>query len=133
VALQDSVAVFPAVTELGLALKVTTGIGVETAPATVTVVDCVAEPPGAVHVNPNLVVLKSAPVTFDPRAPSEPLQPPEASHASAPVEFQVSFVLCPLATLLGPAVRVTCMRLCRQPDSLPLDVEDSDELALAVV
>lgn len=44
---QVSVEALPELTVLGLALSVTNGA----MPGTVTVVDCVAEPPGPVHVN----------------------------------------------------------------------------------
>jgi len=100
---QVSVAAPPEVTVLGLTLSVTTA-GV---PVTVTVADWVADPPAPVHVSPYSLVLPSAPVDQVPLGATGPLQAPEAVHAVAPVEDQVSEELAPLATVVGVAVSVT--------------------------
>ncbi len=65
--------------ELGTVLSVTTGGDAET----VTVTDCVAEPPVPVHVNAYSVLLPRAPVDQVPLAATPPLQPPEAVQAVA--------------------------------------------------
>jgi len=98
-----SVAESPELMVLGLAVSVTA----EAKPETVTIADCVAEPPTPVHVSPYSVVLWRAPVDQVPLVSTGPLQPPEAVHAVASVELQDSVALPPLATVGGPAVRVT--------------------------
>ena len=93
----------PLATLVGLALKETLG-GVD---ETVTVVDCVAEPPPPVHVSVNFVVLVSAGVTVEPLVGSLPPQPPEALQEVALVDDQLKFDVAPLFTVLGLAERVT--------------------------
>jgi hypothetical protein len=46
-------------------------------------------------------------VAFEPAVASEPVQPPDAVHAVALVEDQVSIELPPLATLVGLALKET--------------------------
>jgi hypothetical protein len=100
---QVNVDIPPLATLVGLALKETLG-GVD---ETVTVVDCVAEPPLPVHVSVNFVVLVRAGVTVEPLVGSPPLQPPEAVQEVALVANQVNVELPPLATVLGLAANVT--------------------------
>ena len=54
-----------------------------------------------------MLVLVSAPVDQVPLVATEPLHAPEAVHAVAPVEDQVSSELPPLATVVGAAVSFT--------------------------
>jgi hypothetical protein len=82
---QTSVAALPEVTVLGVAPMVTVGVG----RVTVTVADCVAEPPGPVQVSPNSVVSCSAPVDEVPLVATAPFQPPLAVHAVAAVAVHV--------------------------------------------
>jgi hypothetical protein len=82
-------------------------VAVPLAAAVVTVADCAAEPPEPVHVSVYLVVVVSAAVCCEPLMASEPLQPPDAAHAVAPVEDHVNIDVAPLATVLGVAVKVT--------------------------
>ena len=100
---QVSIEAVPDLTVLGLALSVTTGDEV----GTVTVTDCVAEPPPPVQVRSYSVVLVSAPVDQVPLVATAPLQAPEAVHAVASVELQVKLELAPLVTVVGAAVNVT--------------------------
>jgi hypothetical protein len=100
---QVSVAALPALTVLGVALKVTTGAD----PATVTVADCEALPPGPVQVSAYSVVLVSIPVDHVPLVATPPLQPPEAVHAVTFPALQVKTDVPPLATVVGDAVNVT--------------------------
>ena len=100
---QASIEAVPELTVLGLALSVTTGGKV----GTVTVTDCVAEPPSPVQVRSYSVVLVSAPVDQVPLVATAPLQPPEAVHAVASLELQVKLELAPLITVVGAAVNVT--------------------------
>jgi hypothetical protein len=93
----------PAAIVLGDALKVTNGGNAET----VTVADCAAEPPSPVQASSYSVVLLSAPVDQVPLVATGPLQPPEAVHAVALLELQVSVDIPPLATVAGDADRVT--------------------------
>jgi hypothetical protein len=64
---------------LGLAWMLTAG----TAPATVTVADCIDEPPGPVQVNTNSVELESLPDNHLPLVDIPPCQPSEAVQAVA--------------------------------------------------
>jgi hypothetical protein len=98
---QVSVAVAPAFTVLGEALNVTIGALLET----VTVADCVADPPGPVQVSSYSVLLVSVPVDVVPLVGMLPCQPPEAVQAVAPADFQVSVELSPLATVVGAALK----------------------------
>jgi hypothetical protein len=92
----------PEFTELGLAVRDTTGAGL----ATVTIAVCVAEPLAPVQVSSYSVVFVSAPVDQLPLVAMEPLHPPDAVHAPAWTAFQVSVEPPPLATVPGDAVRV---------------------------
>lgn len=100
---QFNVELPPLTTELGVALNVRVG----GAAATVTVIDCVAEPPSPVQVSEKSVVLASAPVGCEPLMGIGPLQPPEASQEVAYWEFQVSVEFAPMPTVDGSAVSVT--------------------------
>lgn len=100
---QVSVAALPALMVLGVALKVTTGAS----PATVTVADCEAVPPGPVQVSAYSVVLVSIPVDHVPLVATPPLQPPEAVHAVTFPALQLKTDVPPLATVVGDAVNVT--------------------------
>ena len=77
------------------------------AAATVTVVDCAAEPPTPVHVSVYFVVVLSAAVFCEPLMASVPLQPPEAAQEVELVEDQVNVEAAPLARVVGLAVNVT--------------------------
>ena len=100
---QASVAAEPKVTVLGTALSVTSGGDAET----VTVADCIADPPVPVHVNAYSVVLERAPVDQVPFVATPPCQPPEAVQAVAFCEFQLKVDMPPLAIVVGDADRVT--------------------------
>jgi hypothetical protein len=100
---QLNVALPPLETLVGLALSETLGAAADT----VTVADCVADPPAPVQVSMYLVVPVSAAVLFEPVIASDPLQPPEAVHAVALVEDQFNIDAAPLLTVLGFAVSVT--------------------------
>ena len=91
------------VTVPGFALRVTTGGDA----ATVTVTDCVAEPPSPVQASTKSVVFASAPVGIEPLTGIKPDQPPEAWHVVAFCEFQVSVEFAPIPTVEGSAVNVT--------------------------
>ena len=100
---QVSVAAPPAFTVLGAALSVTIGALLET----VTVADCVADPPAPAQVSSYSVVLVRAPVDQVPLVGTLPCQPPEAVQAVASTDFQVSVELPPLLTVVGAAVNET--------------------------
>jgi len=100
---QAIVEALPELTVLGRALSVTTGAG----GGTVTVSDCVAEPPSPVQVRSYSVVLVSAPVDQVPLVATTPLQPPEAVQPVALMALQVKLELSPLVTVVGAAVNVT--------------------------
>ena len=100
---QVSVEEAPAFTLLGEALSVTIGALLET----VTVADCVADPPAPWQVSSNSVVLVRVPVDVVPLVPTLPCQPPEAVQELAPAEVQVRVELLPLLTVVGVAVNVT--------------------------
>jgi hypothetical protein len=93
----------PTVTVLGTAVSVTTGGNAET----VTVADCVAEPPAPVQVSWYSVVLASALVDQVPLVATGPCQPPEAVQALASAEFQLKVDVPPLAIVVGDADSVT--------------------------
>jgi hypothetical protein len=93
----------PAFTVLGVAVSVTTGALLDT----VTVADCVADPPGPVQVSSYSVLLVRVPVDVVPLVGTLPCQPPEAVQAVAPGDFQVRVELPPLPTFVGAAVNVT--------------------------
>jgi hypothetical protein len=86
-----------------VAVRVTTGALLET----VTVADCVAGPLAPVQVSSYSVVFVRVPVGQLPLVATLPCQPPEAVHAVAPTELQVSVELPPLLTVVGAAVSVT--------------------------
>ncbi len=103
VALQVSVVDSPAVSELGLALKLMAGADA----ATLMVVDCAALPPDPVQVSVNSVLLVSACVVRVPLVGNEPLQPPPAVHAVLFVALQVNTEVAPVKTVVGVAFKVT--------------------------
>jgi len=100
---QISVEAVPEVTVLGAALKVTSGGNAET----VTVADCVAEPPPPVQVSSNSVVLESASVDQVPLVATAPCQPPDAVQPVALAAFQLKVAAPPLAIVVGDADSVT--------------------------
>jgi hypothetical protein len=100
---QVMVEVLPAATVLGSALSVMIGASA----ATVTVADCVAEPPLPVHVSSYSVVLSKLPVDHVPLVATTPLQPPEATQWVAFWAFQFREVEVPAATVAEEAVIVT--------------------------
>jgi hypothetical protein len=102
VELQVSADVPPLATVVGLAVSVAVGTG---AIVTVAVAGWL-EPPGPVQLSENVVAAVSCPVLWLPLVPSAPVQPPEAVHAVALVELQVSVDAPPLATVVGLAVSV---------------------------
>lgn len=93
----------PDFTVLGVALSVTIGATLDT----VTVADCVAEPPAPEQVSSYSVVLVRAPVDLVPLVATGPCQPPEAVQAVASADVQVRVELPPLLTVVGAAVKVT--------------------------
>ena len=99
----DNVEPVPTSTVLGLAVSVTTGANSET----VTLTDCVAEPPDPVQVSAYSVVLVSAPVDQVPLVAIVPRQPPEAVQAVALAEFQLKVDAPPLTIVAGEADSVT--------------------------
>lgn len=102
--LVDQVSVEPAPesTVLGLALKVITGAKAET----VTVTDCLAEPPGPVQDSSYSVVLERGPVDQVPLGATAPCQPPEAIHAVALTACHLKVDVPPSATVDGAALNV---------------------------
>lgn len=100
---QVSVEALPESTALGAALNVTSGGNAET----VTVADCVAEPPLPVQVNSYSVVPESAPVDQVPLVATAPCQPPEAVQTVALAEFQLKVDVPPLAIVVGDGDSVT--------------------------
>jgi hypothetical protein len=102
VELQVSVEAPPLVTVVGFAVKVAVG-------AELTVIVAVAVvlvPPGPAQVSEYDVFVLRAPVLRLPLIASAPVQPPEAVHAVALVELQVSVEALPAATMVGLAVSV---------------------------
>jgi hypothetical protein len=93
----------PAFTVLGVAVSVTVGALLET----VTVADCVADPPGPVQFSSYSVLLVKVPVDIVPLLGTLPCQPPEAVQAVAPGDLHVRVELPPLPTVVGAAVNVT--------------------------
>jgi hypothetical protein len=96
---QVSVEEAPDFTLLGAATRLTVGAF----PATVTVADWVADPPGPVQVSSYSVVLVRVPVDCIPPVETLPCHPPAAVQAVAPVEFQARLAASPLLTVVGPA------------------------------
>jgi hypothetical protein len=88
---------------VGLALKLTLGVGADTE----TVTDCAAVPPAPVQVNVKLVAAVRSAVAWEPLVAMLPLQPPEATQEVALLEDQVSVEALPLLTVVGLALRVT--------------------------
>lgn len=76
----------PLDTLIGLALRETSG----RTPATVTMVDCDAEPPDPVQVRVNVVVFAIARVLNEPLVGSDPLQPPDAAQLCASIALHCS-------------------------------------------
>jgi hypothetical protein len=103
VADQVSVELPPLATVLGLAAKVTVGVG----EVTETVADCEALPPLPVHESPYVALAVSVPVLCDPLTALPPDQAPEAVQEVALVDDQLNTEALPRATVLGLAVRVT--------------------------
>ncbi len=101
VELHVSIEVPPVTTTVGYATNVAVGM-------TLTrTVDGPLVPPVPVHVTAYEVGIAIAPVDCVPLVTLVPLQPPEAVHEVAFVEFQVSVEEPPLATVVGFAVSVT--------------------------
>jgi hypothetical protein len=75
--------------------------------ATVTLTDRLVVPPAPVQASVKLLLAVKAGLTWVPDAAFEPDQAPEAVQLVAPVDDQVRFVLAPLATEVGLALRVT--------------------------
>lgn len=100
---QVSVEPLPLVTVLGLALKLTVGVG----PVTETVAACTALPPEPVQDSEYVELVVNAPVACEPLRALLPDQAPEPVHALALVDDQVSVELELLATVLGVAVMLT--------------------------
>jgi hypothetical protein len=92
----------PELTVLGLAVSVIEGAKAET----VTMADCVAEPPLPVQVSSNSVVLESLPVDQVPLVATAPCQPPEAVQEVAFCDCQFRLETPSLATVDGDAARV---------------------------
>lgn len=117
---QLSVAALPLPTVLGVAVSVTVGVTFDT----LTVVDCVALPPAPVQVTAKVLAAVSAPVDFEPKVPSEPLQPPDAVQDRALVDDQVRLAALPLATVAGLADRLTVGDAAGLPEPLTVTMED---------
>ena len=100
---QVKVAALPLVTVLGLATSATVGAGA----VTDTVVDCVALPPVPVQVSVYVVPAVNALVETDPLNAWAPLHPPDAMQDVALAAVQVRVDACPLATVLGFALKDT--------------------------
>ena len=103
VADQVSVELPPLATVLGLAAKVTVGVG----EVTETVADCAALPPLPVQESPYVALAVSVPVVCDPLTALLPDQAPEAVQEVALVDDQLNTEALPRATVLGLAVKVT--------------------------
>jgi hypothetical protein len=74
---------------------------------TVTVVDCDASPPAPEQVSTYVAFCDRRPVDCEPRTALAPDQAPDATHAVALVELQLSTELAPVPTVLGDALRLT--------------------------
>jgi hypothetical protein len=131
-----SIEALPLAIVLGLSLKLTVGTAgvTDKGAVTVTVTVCVADPWPPLQVNSYFVESKSAPVDQVPLVAIEPLQPPEAMHASPWREFQVSIELLPLVIVVGVAVKVTdaappasiIERVVESPDCAPLGLSATE-------
>jgi hypothetical protein len=94
----------PDFTLLGVAVSVTIGA----APETVTVADCVADPPAPVQVTSYSVVFVRTGVCQIARVGTSPCQlPTVATQAVALADAQVRVDLPPLLMVVGAAVNVT--------------------------
>jgi hypothetical protein len=102
---QVSVELAPAFTVVGFADNITVGGG--GAPITVTVTLRCALPPSPVHCRVKVVLFVRLLIAWLPEVCRFPVQPPDAVQAVAFVDDQVSWVLPPLATLVGLAFNVT--------------------------
>jgi hypothetical protein len=113
VELQVNVALPPAATPGGLAVSSAVGAagggGGVVAAVTVTVVLAAAGvvPLAPEQVNVNVLVALNAAVTTLPPVDCAPLHPPDAVHAVALVEDQVSVEVPPVVTLVGLALNDT--------------------------
>lgn len=67
----------------------------------------VAEPPAPEQASVNEVPTEMADEASEPEVARVPVQPPEAVQLVAPVVFQVSDVVAPVATTVGFADKVT--------------------------
>jgi hypothetical protein len=105
VELQVSVEVPPLATVVGFASNVAVATG--GAVTATTTVAAGLTPPVPVQLSEYDVFVVSVPVLRLPLVGSAPLQPPEAVHAVALVELQVSVEVPPLATVVGFASNVT--------------------------
>jgi hypothetical protein len=76
-------------------------------PATATVVDAIALPPGPVQARVNMLVIVNAPLDWLPEIALLPVQAPEARQEAASVEDQVSVEDPPLVIDVGLAVSDT--------------------------
>jgi hypothetical protein len=98
----------PTATLAGFAEIVTVGAGAGTADVTVTIAESLAEPPAPLQLSANvLLAIESTPVLAVPAVARLPLQAPEATHAVAFVEVQVSELTAPLGTSDGAATMLT--------------------------
>jgi hypothetical protein len=102
--LHESAAAWPATTEEGVADSVALGINVTVAETGAV------EPPAPVHTSEKAVVALMGALVWVPLGASVPLQPPDAVHSVALVEFQVSDAVPPRATELGVAASVAVGR-----------------------
>jgi hypothetical protein len=96
----------------------------------VTVAPPLPLPPVPEQLNVKVVVPMIAPVEAVPLVACDPLQPPDAVHAVAFVEFHVSVVAAPLGTLVGLAVIMTVgagttVTLAEPPPEPPMPVQVS--------
>ena len=103
-AVHASIDALPLLTVLGVALKLTLTVGCA---LTVTVADCVALPPGPLQVKVYAALALSGPVDDEPLSALLPDHAPEAVHAVAAADVQVSVALAPPAMALGPTLRLT--------------------------
>jgi len=107
VVVQDSIDVPPAGTDEGFAVKVIAGAGMSAAASeTVTVVEAVLVPPGPVQVREYVVVTFRGPVDWEPFAPTEPDQAPDALHDVALLVDQESVLDAPRPIATGLAASV---------------------------
>jgi hypothetical protein len=95
-----SVEPLPDATVVGLAASLMTGAAADT----VTVADCVAEPPGPLQVISYWLVARTGPVEADPLSGCVPCQSPKAVQLLASSVLQANVELDPGATVAGVAV-----------------------------